>query len=76
MSGELDRRSFLKKGIAAGVSATVAMSLEEKALLAGTKKQFGPGVNVTSKQMPMGKIGNVQISRLICGGNLISGFAH
>ena len=24
----------------------------------------------------MGKIGNVQISRLICGGNLISGYAH
>ena len=26
--------------------------------------------------MPMGKIGNVKISRLICGGNLISGYAH
>jgi hypothetical protein len=26
--------------------------------------------------MPMGKIGKVEISRLICGGNLISGYAH
>lgn len=26
--------------------------------------------------MPVGKIGNVKMSRLICGGNLISGFAH
>ena len=26
--------------------------------------------------MPMGKIGKLQVSRLICGGNLISGFAH
>jgi hypothetical protein len=26
--------------------------------------------------MPMGGIGNLKISRLLCGGNLISGFAH
>lgn len=32
-----------------------------------------PGAKGT---VPMGKIGNVQISRLICGGNLISGYAH
>lgn len=76
MSEELDRRNFLKKSVAAGVSATVAMSLEEKALLAGSKKQFGPEAKKTSKHMPMGKIGDVQISRLICGGNLISGYAH
>ena len=76
MSDELDRRSFLKKSVVAGVGASLAMSLEEKALLAGSKKAFGTGANIPSKQMPMGKIGNVQISRLICGGNLISGFAH
>ena len=28
------------------------------------------------KDFPQSKIGSVQISRLICGGNLISGFAH
>lgn len=27
-------------------------------------------------QVPYGRIGQVEISRLICGGNLISGFAH
>lgn len=27
-------------------------------------------------QVPQGRIGNVNISRLVCGGNLISGFAH
>jgi len=26
--------------------------------------------------LPAGKIGNVTISRLICGGNLVSGYAH
>jgi len=29
-----------------------------------------------SKDMPIGKIGNVEISRLIAGGNIISGIAH
>ena len=27
-------------------------------------------------QLPVGKIGNVKISRLICGGNLVIGSAH
>ena len=30
----------------------------------------------SAKGMPMGKIGNLTISRIFCGGNLISGFAH
>jgi len=28
------------------------------------------------KEVPKGKIGDVELSRLICGGNLISGYAH
>ncbi|MCX8063985.1 MAG: hypothetical protein N3G21_02295 [Candidatus Hydrogenedentes bacterium] len=30
----------------------------------------------TDRDMPIGKIGNVEISRLIAGGNIISGIAH
>ena len=33
-----------------------------------------PGGSI--KDLPMGKIGNVKISRMFAGGNLISGFAH
>ena len=33
-----------------------------------------PGGSI--KSLPMGKIGNVKISRMFAGGNLISGFAH
>jgi uncharacterized membrane protein YphA (DoxX/SURF4 family) len=29
-----------------------------------------------SSQVPKGKIGDMEISRIICGGNLISGYAH
>jgi len=51
------------------------LSFEEKALLAAQKParaSVGSGVG----GLPTGKIGNVTISRLICGGNLIGGWAH
>jgi hypothetical protein len=76
MSHDIDRRKFLKRSAAAGLGASLALSLEEKALLARSNTPLGPNANIPPKQMPMGKIGNVQISRLICGGNLISGYAH
>jgi len=77
MSENLNRRKFLKKSIIASTGAALALSLEEKALLArATKKPAAPPPRGPTKGLPMGRIGNVKISRLICGGNLISGFAH
>ncbi len=69
------RRSFLRKSLAVPLAAPLVMSLEEQALLAQesaprTGERAGPGA------MPKGKIGKVEISRLICGGNLIGGYAH
>ena len=51
---------------------------------AGIDGQSGPTVKISDevdltqlkKPIPKGKIGNVEIGRLICGGNLISGFSH
>ena len=77
MSEKLDRRDFLKKSIAASTGAALGLSLEEKALLAKTTlKSSNPISAEPVKGLPMGTIGNIKISRLICGGNLISGFAH
>ena len=77
MSDRLNRRGFLKKSIAAAPAAALAMSFEEQALVASTAKKPAavmPGGSI--KGLPVGKIGNVTISRLFPGGNLISGFAH
>ncbi len=77
MSENLNRRKFLKKSIITSTTAALALSLEEKALLArATKKPAAPPPRGSIKGLPMGRIGNVKISRLICGGNLISSFAH
>ncbi len=76
MSQNIDRRSFIKKSAVASAAASVALSFEEKALLARDEKAKKPADAKPTGKMAMGKIGNVEISRLICGGNLIGGYAH
>ncbi len=72
MTDGLDRRSFLATSAA---GAMIGLSFEERALLAGPtdsqKKVAAP-----KAACAMGRIGNVNISRILCGGNLISGYAH
>jgi hypothetical protein len=71
------RRHFLKKSAAAALAAPLITSLEEYALRAQQREAAPPATVPLSKDaMPMGKIGKVNISRLICGGNLVNGFAH
>ena len=75
MSQDLDRRNFLKKSVIGTVAVTSALSLEEKALLAAMKKPTEPHTG-SVEGLPAGRIGKVKISRIICGGNLIGGYAH
>lgn len=75
MSKNLNRREFFKKSVLASAGITGALSFEEKTLLAQMKKPAKlPADSV--KGLPTGGIGQVKISRLICGGNLINGYAH
>jgi len=74
MSGNINRRGFLQKYVSGSLAAGLCLSMEEKNLLAAERTK-SPTKN-TSGTMPTGKIGKVKISRLICGGNLINGYAH
>jgi hypothetical protein len=77
MNTNLGRRSFLKKSVAAALAAPLVTSLEEYALAAeGTPARATASATAPKVTLPTGTIGKVQISRLICGGNLISGYAH
>lgn len=77
MSEELSRRSFLKKSVAASAGAALGLGLRGAgAEGAGIPQNPGPAAEVGAKGMPMGKIGKLTVSRLIAGGNLISGWAH
>jgi hypothetical protein len=77
MAHNLNRRKFLRKSVIASTAAACALSLEEKALLAGiTNKPAARTPEGSVKGLPAGKIREITISRLLVGGNLISGFAH
>ena len=79
MSENCNRRGFLRKSIVTSAGAVaLGLSFEERALLAQSigKKQSKPNKKTARKGLPTGKIGNVQISRLICGSNLFYGGAH
>ena len=80
MPAKHSRRHFVKGALAATGAASLAGSLEEKALLAqAPTRGSAPGARPTpgsKNTLPTGKIGNLEISRLIIGGNLIAGFAH
>lgn len=77
MKKHFSRRKFLKGSVAATTTA-VAFHFEERALLASDPPAAPPPPLPVArpKDFPHARIGSVSISRLICGGNLISGFAH
>ena len=82
MSKNVNRREFIKHslmtsaGVIAGSGVISGLSFEEQALLAKTTNSMMTAATGQTDGLPMGKIGNLEISRLFCGGNLISGFAH
>lgn len=84
MTDKTDRRCFLARGVlgAAGVGAALS-SVEERTFAAAAEEGAAqpaaaekPKVEIPPGSMPCGKIGNVSVSRLLIGGNLIGGWAH
>lgn len=76
MLDNVDRRKFLKKSLVTSAAA-FGLSLEEKALIARMKdKSPAPARGSPGRNLAMGKIGDLKISRLFVGGNLTSTFAH
>ncbi|MBM3878477.1 MAG: hypothetical protein FJ387_01990, partial [Verrucomicrobia bacterium] len=74
----VNRRQFLQRSVLASAAAPLVASFEEQALLAGpaASASGAAATPVPAKEFPRGRLGPLQVSRLICGGNLISGFAH
>jgi len=78
MEPTIGRRRFLQ-GTATAASGLVAgIGFEEQILLSHLGKNSTPGQesNPFAMPMPKGKIKDVEVSRVICGGNLIGGWAH
>ncbi len=80
MTEKTDRRSFLSKTLLGTAGAGAAYSMEERILLAamqdGTSQRPANEAAPAPGRIPCGQIGNLKISRLLMGGNLIGGWAH
>ncbi|HEV2207807.1 MAG TPA: hypothetical protein VG167_03480 [Verrucomicrobiae bacterium] len=77
MKAKSNRRIFLKTSAAAGLGLPLLHSFEERVLANQEIAHAPPSTSGPhAAAVPCGAIGKVKISRLICGGNLISGFAH
>ncbi|NQT12845.1 MAG: hypothetical protein HQ582_08850 [Planctomycetes bacterium] len=84
MADKTDRRCFLVRGVlgAAAIGAAHS-SIEENTLAAAieegkaeTAQGNAPKTDIPPGSLPCGKIGDVSLSRLFIGGNLIGGWAH
>jgi hypothetical protein len=80
---EVNRRGFIRKSMAASAGVALGMqSFEEQDLLAKMSQGAGGGspgkkpAKSSADAIPCGKIGDLKISRMFCGGNLIGGWAH
>jgi len=77
MACKVDRRSFLKKSGIAATAAAVLRGPEEQQLMAMLQNPTEANeLRRQSDELPMGQIGDLKISRLIAGGNIISGWCH
>ena len=75
MSNQLNRRHFVKKSLVAG-GVAAGMTFEHQPLATHLSGQARSNGEKTVGELPVGRIGKLKVSRLICGGNLFSGFAH
>src|SRR6056297_1056209 len=75
MKGEMKRRHFFKGAIAGGAALGLA-SFEERILAEKLAAAAGGDSDPGVAGLPKGRIGDLEISRIFLGGNLIGGWAH
>ena len=75
MRKHLNRRHFVKSSLVAG-GVAAGLTYEHQPLAANLAGQSKAPGQVSGSSPPVGKIGELTVSRLVCGGNLFSGYAH
>ncbi|MBW7996447.1 MAG: twin-arginine translocation signal domain-containing protein [Candidatus Glassbacteria bacterium] len=76
MKRKINRRGFIEKSALGAAAAGAFLSCEERALVEKPAGRESPMREVPLEGMHYGWIGDLKVSRLICGGNLISGYSH
>ncbi len=81
MQGKFNRRDFLGKSVATASAAGLVAAGNTSPVAASPPQQPESTVDAkkpleTEAGMPQGRIGNVTLSRVILGSNLMTGFSH
>ena len=75
MQDKVNRRDFMRQSMATVAGTALGMGMAGAPSAAATANEL-PKMERGPNNMPMGRIKDLKISRLISGGNLISGWAH
>jgi len=76
MTEHVNRRQFIQGSVAAAAGAAMGMGLSQCAGAAAESSSKRTDAGVGANGMPLARIKNLKVSRLISGGNLISGWSH
>ncbi len=73
MTSGINRRNFMKQSLAASAAGAVSAGT------AGAARQGDTSVTVAPRskaELPMGRIGDLEVSRILLGGNLLTHYTH
>jgi len=79
MSRSLDRRDFIKKSLLTPAAGALAMhNTQNRVMAGGAAGQSGAAQKMPASEaeLPMGRIKDLKISRILLGGNLLTHFTH
>lgn len=76
MSQEISRRTFMEKTMVASAGTAAGINMAQGLLADDKSKSELAASSVVSAGTWTGKIGNIELSRLMLGGNLIGGYSH
>ena len=79
MSSEVNRRRFIQKSLITSAGGAMALNAADSAASAQNAAVSGvslSGLAATKADFPTGAIGDLKISRLLLGGNLLTHFTH
>ncbi|MHB8973037.1 MAG: hypothetical protein ACYC3X_07025 [Pirellulaceae bacterium] len=76
MTHEINRRTFVQQSVLASAGAALAMSAAAQPAAAQPQETPAAAPPTATADMPRGKIKDLEISRMLLGGNLLSHYTH
>ena len=76
MSAEINRRNFIRGSLALSAGGALASGLGKGQATADEKPAAPQAAATPEEKLPLGKLGKLQVSRMLLGGNLLTCYTH